>query len=674
MTLRKKLTILLLAISIIPALTVAIFFHLSIGNMARIINQDLEHRLKEQAETTIKAQMASFTEKNEIMLKLIEETLYIQAKTLVRSCERDNIPTTPTGDVSKIQNYFFPKSLSHDDQLKSECILRYLVSSYKQSNFDRNLILRHITVLENGAAAIYPYDSQIAELKHFDGKQQKWYKTAINSMELEYAEPSSGLITNLPVFYVANAVRNENGEAIGVTALEISVASIFEGFNVSPVWTKNSDKAIIAIRYNPELNEEQLIVLTDNSNSVKGWHELSTIEQVFGIEQQACKIIHDDIKNGRSGTILAEHKNKESIWIYHPGAKQGSAVLLIIPNENIISAAEKVRDEIFKKNAQSFTIAGITVFIAILAAFIFAIKRAKAVTQPVQQIADAGIKLSNGDFDIQVNIKTGDELEQLGEVFNQIGPHLKERQSMRNSLVLAQTIQKNLLPAKCPEIKGYDISGLCSYCDETGGDYYDYVVANDDSGRILLALGDVTGHGIPAALLMVSARSLIRSLTSYCCSDLSNLLTTFNKHFLNDTDGMRFMTMFMCILNPDNSDVYWAAGGHDPAIIYQVQSDNFIELKNTGMLLGVLEEAEYKTGGPVSLNQGDVMLIGTDGIWEAHNDYGEMFGKARLQECIKKYKDLPAHEIAHNILNDVEKFYDNHPRMDDITMIVVKRL
>ena len=675
MTLRKKLTFLLLALSVIPAVTVALIFHLSLGNMAHIINQDLEQRLKDQAETTIRAQMVGFTERNKIRQQLIEETLFMYANTLIKSCGRDNIPVNPNHDLSKSQNYFFPDDFTEEDKIKSECILRYMLTVYQKSNFDPDFVLRYITVLENGATSIYPYDSRLNDIEHFDARQQKWYQMAVNSNELEFAEPSGDLFTDEPVIYAAYAVRDESGKIIGVTTMEMAVAGIFEGFDVNPMWANNSEKAIIAIRQDKETQKEQLTVITANNNStVKGWQDLSTIEEQFGIEQEVCKRIHEDIKSGRSGIERAKHKDKDSIWIYHPGAKKDSAVLLIIPYENIIDAADAVQKEIFQKTAQSFSVAGGTVFIALMAAFIIAVKRAKAITHPVQTIADAGIKLRNGNFDIQVNINTGDELEQLGEIFNQIGPHLKERQTMRQNLELAQTIQKNLLPAECPEVSGYDIGGLCSYCDETGGDYYDYVKANDDSGRMLLALGDVTGHGIPAALLMVSARSLIRSLTSYCCSDLSNLLSSFNKHFLSDTDGLRFMTMFMCVLNPDNSDIYWAAGGHDPAIIYQPTTDSFLELKNTGMLLGVTEEAEYQTGGPVKLASGDVMLIGTDGIWEAHNDYGEMFGKDRLNAAIKQYKDLPAQEIANNILSDVEVFYDNHPRMDDITMIVVKRL
>ncbi len=675
MTLRKKLTILLLAISVTPALIVALIYHLSMGNMARIINNDLEQRLKTQAETTIRAQMVSFTEKNKIMQKLVEESIYIQANGLIRSCGRENIPAVPEHDVSKVQNYILPDHLSEEEKIRSECILRYMIDIYQHNNFDNNFVLRYLTVLENGAASIFPYDRKLDNRKNINAKQLKWYQAAINSYELEYAEPSGDVITDQPVFYTAYAVRDEKGNILGVTALEISIAGIFEGFDINPLWTKNSEKAIIALRYNPELDAEQLTVLTDKKNEkVKGWQDLNTIEETFGIEQKACKQIHDDIKNGRSGILRALHNSKDSLWIYHPGSKKDSAVLLVIPYENIIEAAERVRDEIFKKGTLSFSVASATVVLAVMAAFFFAITRARTVTEPVQKIADAGVKLSNGNFDIQVDINTGDELQALGEVFNQIGPHLKERQTMRNNLVLAQTIQKNLLPTDCPTIPGYDIAGLCSYCDETGGDYFDYVVANDGSGRILLALGDVTGHGIPAALLMVSARSLIRSLTSYCCSDLASLLTNFNKHFLNDTNGMRFMTLFMCVLSPDNSDIYWTAGGHDPAIIYQPATDKIIELENTGMLLGVYEEAEYHTGGPVSLNSDDIMLIGTDGIWEAHNDYGEMFGKNRLYNAIKKYKDLSAQEIVNKILEDVETFCDNHPRTDDITMIAVKRL
>ena len=676
MTLRKKMTILLLTFSVVPAITIAVVFHLSLQHVAAKISSDLESVLNEQAESTLQAQMVNFTGKNQILKKLIDETLFLQAEALLRSCERKDIPLPQSQSDAKVQNYFFPAELTQTEKARSECILNYLVKTYELADVGDGKILRRITIIKNGSAAVYPYDPALESISELNFTNKGWYKNTIESEQIQFAEPGGDFFTDQPVILFAQPVKDNSGKTIGVTALEMPISTIFEGFDVNPIWTNNSQKAIIAIRYNEQLKKDQLLAIISNQQdySPKGWQNLATIEEAFGIEQQVCESIHDDIKKGKSGIRRADHKGKDSLWIYHPANKKDSAALLIIPYENIIAAADKVRDEIFQKNTQSLSITAITVAIAVLAAVFMAIYRAKTVTHPVKQIADAGIKLRNGNFDIQVDINTGDELQELGEVFNQIGPHLKERQTMLHSLELAQTIQKNLLPTACPDIPGYEIAGLCSYCDETGGDYFDYVAANDDSGRILLALGDVTGHGIPAALLMVSARSLIRSLTSYCCSDLASLLTSFNKHFLSDTDGMRFMTMFMCLLNPDNSDVYWTAGGHDPAIIYQPVTDSFIKLENTGMLLGVIEEAEYHTGGPVSLNSGDVMLIGTDGIWEAHNDYGEMYGKGRLYEAIKKYKDLPAQEIANNILNDVETFYDNHPRMDDITMIVVKRL
>jgi sigma-B regulation protein RsbU (phosphoserine phosphatase) len=283
------------------------------------------------------------------------------------------------------------------------------------------------------------------------------------------------------------------------------------------------------------------------------------------------------------------------------------------------------------------------------------------------------VKLAQGDFDVRVKIATNDELQQLGDIFNQTGPKLKAMEKMQGSLELARVIQQNLLPRTAPKLEGFELAGNCKYCDETGGDYYDFIEsAHLGPGKIGIALGDVTGHGIGAALLMATVRSVLRSNAQHYGTNLTKLFEVLNQHIESDTDYDKFITLFYGILDANQKTLVWVSGGHDPALLYHKETGKIEELPNTGMPVGIMESATYKQDGPVLLKAGDVVVVGTDGIWESQNESGEMFGKDRLRNIIIRESDKSATEICSRIINDVTNFSSPAPQLDDITLVVIK--
>ena len=379
------------------------------------------------------------------------------------------------------------------------------------------------------------------------------------------------------------------------------------------------------------------------------------------------------IKAGKSNIKRGTCNGTDCLLIYSLAGKNEYAALLVIPYNNIVSAANMVHQQLVQHGARQFYI-GISVIIAaIFAASVLAVLKARNISRPIQKITAAAQNLVNGKYDTWVDVKTNDEIEILGDTFNQIGPHLAERKSMLEALELAKSIQSNLLPKYDPEFDGYEIAGKCCYCDETGGDYYDFIIAGDNNEKLLTVIGDVTGHGISAALLMASARATLRSLVSYCCSSLAELLEKFNNHFLLDTDGTRFISLFTCVIDNKSNNIHWASAGHDPALLYQSDTGEIIELENTGMIAGIIDNNKYNQSGPVKLKNGDLVVIGTDGIWEAREQYGKLFGKERLKNIIMDNHDLPPAELIDLILNSVIDFADSTHIKDDITMVVIKK-
>jgi sigma-B regulation protein RsbU (phosphoserine phosphatase) len=249
----------------------------------------------------------------------------------------------------------------------------------------------------------------------------------------------------------------------------------------------------------------------------------------------------------------------------------------------------------------------------------------------------------------------------------------KEHRRVRQSLSLAMEVQQNLLPKSDPEVAGLDICGKSIYCDETGGDYYDFLeTGNPEDGKIGLAVGDVSDHGIPSALLMTTTRALIRQR----CSQFGNpgrLVSEVNRQLTDDVrDSGRFMTLFYAEFDRKNKLVHWLNAGHEPAIIYSPHTDSFDELSGRGNLpLGVAKDAEY-TVNRQNIAPGQIILIATDGIWEARNSDGEMYGKEKVYEIIRQNAQAGANDIQRAILASLKAFRKDAKLEDDMTMVVVK--
>jgi hypothetical protein len=242
-----------------------------------------------------------------------------------------------------------------------------------------------------------------------------------------------------------------------------------------------------------------------------------------------------------------------------------------------------------------------------------------------------------------------------------------------SALEVAEEVQQNLLPQSNPNIAGFDIAGKSLYCDETGGDYYDFIKSSQNSsGRFSIVVGDVTGHGIEAALLMTTARALIRSETFHS-ENVSQVVNKVNRHLSFDVhDTGRFMTLFYLTCDPANRSLHWVRAGHDPAIFFDPATGTFEELKGPGLALGVDENWQYKENEKTGLAKGQVILIGTDGIWEARNPQGKLFGKAPLYDIIRQSAALSASQILDTIFEALDRFKQELRAEDDITLVVIK--
>lgn len=305
-------------------------------------------------------------------------------------------------------------------------------------------------------------------------------------------------------------------------------------------------------------------------------------------------------------------------------------------------------------------------------AFILSHLLAKTIVNPVMEMKNAMEQVEKGDLTACVKVCDNNELGILGNNFNKMTEGLRDRYHIKQSLALAREVQQNLLPKKSPDINGLDIAGRIIYSDETGGDYYDYIRFSGQK-RLGVVIGDVSEHGIPSAIIMASTRALIRQRAALKCT-ISTLINDVNFQFSRDVEESgHFMTLFFLSIELEKNRLEWVRAGHEAGIFFDPLSDTFEELKGKGMALGINSRYQFQANIKHGFEKNQIIALVTDGLWEAVNGNGEMFGRDRLRQEIRKNAHKSASYIANSIIKKVEGFSKTRVPEDDITLVVIKR-
>ena len=243
----------------------------------------------------------------------------------------------------------------------------------------------------------------------------------------------------------------------------------------------------------------------------------------------------------------------------------------------------------------------------------------------------------------------------------------------KRSLVLAGEVQKSLQPQTSPRLKGYDIAGRTRSCDEIGGDYFDFWVdPRRPEEHVHIVVGDVTGHGAEAALLMTTARAIFR-LEASQGRDTAGIITAMNRQLAQDVlDSGRFMTLFCLELDSRDRRPRWVRAGHTPALLYLPGQERFEELKGEGMALGVEATTHYQVHQAPGTTDSQIIAIGTDGIWEAFDRGGTRYGLQRFRKVIRENAHREAATIVDAVYKDLQRFTYGVKQEDDISLVIVK--
>ena len=329
-----------------------------------------------------------------------------------------------------------------------------------------------------------------------------------------------------------------------------------------------------------------------------------------------------------------------------------------------------------------------------LIAFIMAVRLNRTITRAVGDLYNATIAIDGGDFKHRILVQRHDQLGALSTSFNTMSESLeglleqqREKERMQSELEIAQEVQNNLFPQDQLEMPGLELHGVCKPARTVSGDYYDFLLMGDS--ELTLAIGDISGKGISAALLMASLHSAVRAyrFSSEDCeedehgirhilsgsasfSSPGKVLSLLNRHLYRSTQPEKYATLFLAHYNTHSRHLVYSNGGQLPPFV--LCADGTVRrLDRGGSVVGLLDNLNYEEG-MVTLDPGDILIAYSDGVTEPENEFGE-FGEERLIEVVERHRHLPLAAISQQVLQTLRAWIGNQEQPDDITLVLARQ-
>jgi sigma-B regulation protein RsbU (phosphoserine phosphatase) len=352
---------------------------------------------------------------------------------------------------------------------------------------------------------------------------------------------------------------------------------------------------------------------------------------------------------------------------------------------------------------------GITFLVFELFALLSAGWMTRAVTGTVHKLHRATKFINRGDFSHRVIVRSHDQLGELAEAFNEMSSNIEsllkervERERLQREVEIAAEVQSQLFPSEVPPLSSVELSAECRAASGVAGDYYDYVEISH--GLVAIALGDVSGKGISASLVMSNLQAALRAQSSMIAERLKEsrqfagvgmgfdeidsamasavaidphcsverIVGSINHQLCRSTGANRFATLFVGLYDDRTRTLCYTNAGHNPPML--VRADGSIERLTTGgMMVGAFDWAQYDQAA-VQLRSGDALVIYSDGLTEAERVTGEEFGDNRLSDLVVANRKLPADQLCQAIFSEVERWSDSEERVDDQTLVIVKAI
>jgi sigma-B regulation protein RsbU (phosphoserine phosphatase) len=351
----------------------------------------------------------------------------------------------------------------------------------------------------------------------------------------------------------------------------------------------------------------------------------------------------------------------------------------------VVTRPSALKDAIFGEEFDAgqaslwiFAIVAILFLIVELVSLVLGISLTKTITGSVHNLYEGTRKITAGDFSHRIQVRGSDQLAALSSSFNSMTENLerlfaveKEKERLTSELAIATEVQSQLFPKAMPELKTMRLTGVCKPARMVSGDYYDYFHLHET--KIALALGDVAGKGISAALLMAAIQSIMRTHMNHSdvdgCLSTARVVSLLNRQLYASTSPEKYATFFFGIYDEESRVLSYTNAGHLPPILISGGAATLLEV--TGTVVGAFPMVKY-VEKQVLLKEGDLLVAYTDGIEEPENEYGEQFGEDRLKDMLIRNQHLELSMLIAKVMDAVVEWTSAPEMPDDMTMLVAK--
>lgn len=532
---------------------------------------------------------------------------------------------------------------------------------------------------DSGIMRTYPWDGKTAP--DYDPRVRDWFTKAKSSSGHLWSEPYVDAGGHGLIVTCSRAVPTKYGK--WVIASDVTTNTINQ--NVLNLTSGGSGYAILVD------SKGNMISRPGLSAGNATWNEAFTTENVFDNHNPDLVKIARKMVAGESGVDHAWMDNDEIYVAYAPVTSLNWSFAISMPASQIVAPAIKTESNIITAtlnssehiNAQTTRIleifAGLFVIILIVV-ILLSFLLARIITRPVELLRQGTVALGKGDLDYHLVIETGDEFEELAHSFNAMARDLKqniedlrittaEKERYAKEMEIAKEIQDNFLPEYTPKIPGIELAATTLPAMEIGGDLYDFIPVQKELWG--LAIADVSGKGVSAALFMALCSTVIR-VSGGAEADPSVVLEHANQLIYADGRSSMFITIFYGVLDPANRKFTYVNAGHNPPMLVRGDPPVVRPLdEGRCIALGVVPEVTI-TCVELELKPDDLIVMYTDGVTEAFNPQDEEFGEERLMVFLQKHRNDPVQEIIDGLVDEVRSFCGSRPQSDDITLVIAR--
>ncbi|WP_449258105.1 SpoIIE family protein phosphatase [Chlorobium limicola] len=492
---------------------------------------------------------------------------------------------------------------------------------------------------------------------------QDWYQIPRELQAPEWSEPyfdeGGGNVTMATCSVPFYGLRKGKRQLMGIVASDVRLDSLTQ--LISSVRILNTGYATL-------LSRNGMVLTHPDRSAIMN-------ESIFSIAEQCddpvLRSLGRKMIQGESGFVRHPLAGVPG-WIYYaPIRSTGWTLAVFFPESELLDNAQRL----------SLTMAGVGMAgILLLALAVGAV--ARSITRPLRALARATGPVASGNFDVELpRVDSEDEIGMLTNSFRSMAESLKvyirdltettaQKERIQSELKVATDIQASLLPRLFPAFPDraeFDIFASMDPAKEVGGDFYDFFFI--DEKRLCFLVADVADKGVPAALYMMVAKTLLKS-EAQRLKDPGTILGQVNNILAEDNESCMFATVFCAMLDTATGELLFANAGHNPPVFIRSGAVSYLDVK-PGFLLGPVPETRFETER-IYLMAGDVFFLYTDGVTEAKNQGEELFGTDRLLETLGKESQAEVTAMVHTVRADVARFAEGAPRSDDITMIAIK--